>query len=211
MTKERQKKRKRLRAALQPSPPPAPKFTFTPTFYAAVAQAKQRAQALFGPKKNYTRRELRIATRQLQAEGFCSTDPGEYFEEDAASGAKGADDIAQAAALTFWQKLQQWDVQTKQPGRHGGGIGLTAMAVLQYLIFPMSELDNWPVSPRDPSYDAIQKATGLCRQAVADALKKLKALRILNNAYAILPPSQWLGYNEPPTAPPPDPDAGLVA
>jgi hypothetical protein len=82
MTKERQKKRKRLRVVLQPPPPTAPKFTFTPEFYAVVAQAEQRAQALFGPKKNYSRWELRIATRQLQAEGICATDLREYLAEN---------------------------------------------------------------------------------------------------------------------------------
>jgi hypothetical protein len=127
--------------------------------------------------------------------------------------------------LKYWRQLQKWNAQTKQRGCHGGGIGLTAMTVFECLIFTFQ---NWKTGRLDPSYDALQKATGLCRQAIADALAKLKALGVLNwlrrctedtdetgafrlrqltNAYAILPPSQWHGYDDPPTAPPPDPDA----
>lgn len=127
--------------------------------------------------------------------------------------------------LKWWRQVQAWDAETKTPGCHGGGIGLTGLRVLETLIF---KFHNWKSGRLDPSYDALQKATGLCRQAVADALAKLKDLGIINwlrrcteekdksgafrlrqltNAYAILPPSQWHGYVEPPSAPPPDPGA----
>ena len=127
--------------------------------------------------------------------------------------------------LRWWHQVKEWNAQTREPGRHGGGIGLPAMAVLECLIF---KFHNWASGRLDPSYDSLQKATGLCRQAVADALAKLKALGIINwlrrctedkddtgafrlrqltNAYAVLPPSQWRGYVEPPSVPPPDPTA----
>jgi len=127
--------------------------------------------------------------------------------------------------LKYWRQLQEWNAQTREPGCHGGGIGLTAMTVLECLIF---KFHNWKSGRLDPSYDALQKATGLCRQAVADALAKLKALGVINwlrrcvaefvdgrftlsqdsNAYGVLPPSQWLGFVDPePPAPPPHPTA----
>jgi hypothetical protein len=73
------------------------------------------------------------------------------------------------------------------------------------------------------TYAAIARKANVCERTVATAIKRLKALGILNwvrrcaetwrdgryvleqetNAYAVLPASQWHGYREPPEAPPP--------
>jgi hypothetical protein len=96
------------------------------------------------------------------------------------------------------------------------------MQVLHTLIF---DFLNYGSGRLDPSYAAIAKAANVCERTVANAIKRLKALGILNwvrrcsetwqdgryvleqdtNAYAVLPSSQWRGYKEPPEAPPPQP------
>src|SRR5262249_10788266 len=78
----------------------------------------------------------------------------------------------------------------------------------------------------EPSYDAIAVKAGVCRRAVATALKRLRDLGLLywqrrarsqlednggfrlgqeTNAYARLPPSHWEGHRRPPAPPPPEP------
>jgi hypothetical protein len=77
----------------------------------------------------------------------------------------------------------------------------------------------------DPSHAAIARKANVCERTVRNALRRLKDLGILNwvrrcaeswqdgryvleqatNAYAVLPPSQWRGYKEPPEPPPPAP------
>jgi len=119
-------------------------------------------------------------------------------------------------AARLWHKARAFDRATHQRGRHGGIIGRTALLVLHTLLF---EFLNYHTGQLDPSYDGIARRSGVCRRAVATALRRLKALGILNwvrrsvedrdacgrfvlrqetNAYAILPSSQWVGYREPP-------------
>jgi len=119
-------------------------------------------------------------------------------------------------AARIWHKARAFDRATHQRGRHGGIVGRTALLVLHTLLF---EFLNYRTGQLDPSYDGIARRSGICRRAVATALKRLKSLGMLNwlrrahegrddagrfvlkqdtNAYAVLPPSQWLGYREPP-------------
>ena len=126
-------------------------------------------------------------------------------------------------AARRWHKARRFDRQTHTPGKHGGALGRTALAVFYVLLFDFLDFDTGQL---DPSYDAIAVKAGVCRRAVADALQRLKALGLLcwqrrsredenagggfrrvqeTNAYAVLPPSHWRGYYEPPPAPPPQP------
>jgi len=126
-------------------------------------------------------------------------------------------------AARRWHKARRFDRQTHTAGKHGGAIGRPALAVLYVLLFDFLDFTTGQL---DPSYDAIAAKAGVCRRAVAGALQRLKALGLLHwqrrsrpereagggyrqvqetNAYASLPPSQWLGYREPPPPPPPEP------
>jgi len=127
-------------------------------------------------------------------------------------------------AARRWHKARRFDRQTHTAGKHGGTIGRTGLQVLYVLLFDF--LDH-STGRLEPSYDAIAAKAGVCRRAVAGALRRLKDLGLLHwerrshpaedeagrfrlvqetNAYASLPPSQWRGYIEPPSPPPPHPD-----
>jgi hypothetical protein len=122
------------------------------------------------------------------------------------------------AAVRLWHRARDFDRGTHQPGRHGGALGHTALAVLHALIF---DFLNHRTGRLDPSYAAIAAKAGCCIRTVASALQRLKALGILNwvrrcaeswsdgrfvleqatNAYVVLSESQWRGYR-PPAEPP---------
>jgi hypothetical protein len=119
-------------------------------------------------------------------------------------------------AARIWHKARRFDRATRQAGKHGGAIGRTALHVLYALLF---DILDYSTGRLDPSYEGIARKAGVCRRAVGHALQRLKSLGLLNwlrrcseerdeagrfrlvqdtNAYAILPPSQWRGYAEPP-------------
>ena len=122
------------------------------------------------------------------------------------------------AAIRLYERARDFDRQTNRKGCHGGAVGPTALLVLHAMIF---DFLNYQSGRLDPSYAAIARQANVCERAVASALKRLKDLGILNwvrrcnatmrdgryvlaqqtNAYALLPPSQWRGYREPPEAP----------
>ena len=125
-------------------------------------------------------------------------------------------------AAKLWHKARRWDRDTHRPGRHGGTIGRTALAVLYTLSF---DFLNCRTGRLDPSLDAIAAKAGCCRRSVVDALAKLRDLGLLawqrrceegrdeagrlrlrqrTNAYGLLPATQWKGYREE-EPPPPDP------
>jgi hypothetical protein len=126
------------------------------------------------------------------------------------------------AATKLWHRARDFDRKTKRKDCHGGAVGHAALQVLHTLIFDFLNYDSGRL---DPSYAAIARKANLCERAVANALKRLRELGILNwvrrcaekwidgrhaleqetNAYAVLPPSQWRGYKEPPEPPPPAP------
>jgi hypothetical protein len=126
------------------------------------------------------------------------------------------------AAVRLWHRARDFDRGTHQPGRHGGDVGPTALAVLHALIF---DFLNYRTGQLDPSYAAIARKAGVCVRTVASALKRLRELGILawvrrcaeswrdgrfvleqeTNAYAVLPETGWRGYRAPLEAPAPAP------
>lgn len=131
--------------------------------------------------------------------------------------------LPKKAATKLWHRARDYDRQTRKKDHHGGAVGHTALQVLHALIF---DFLNYANGRLDPSYAAIARAANVCERTVANALKRLKELGILNwvrrctesrtedgrfvleqetNAYAVLPASQWRGYREPPEPPPPAP------
>lgn len=131
--------------------------------------------------------------------------------------------MSRKQAAKHWQKARRFDRQTHTKGKHGGRIGRTALAVLYALLFDFLDFDTGQL---DPSYDTIAAKAGVCRRAVATALARLKDLGVLHwqrrsrpepeagggyrqvqisNAYAVLSPTNWKGFYEPPPPPPPHP------
>jgi hypothetical protein len=131
--------------------------------------------------------------------------------------------VSKKAAAQIWHRARDFDRQTRRENCHGGAVGHAALQVLHTLIF---DFLNFRTGRLDPSYAAIARKSNLYQRAVATALQRLKSLGILNwlrrraesrkedgryvleqetNAYAVLPPSQWRGYREPPQPPPPAP------
>ena len=126
------------------------------------------------------------------------------------------------AATRLWHRARDFDRQTRQAGKHGGAVGHTALQVLHAMLF---DFLNYTTGRLDPSYAAIARKANVCQRSVANAIKRLRDLGILNwvrrcaegfkdgrfvleqetNAYAILPDSQWRGYTPPMEAPAPQP------
>ena len=126
------------------------------------------------------------------------------------------------AATRLWHRARHFDRQTRRKDHHGGAVGHAALQVLHTLVF---DFLNYGSGRLDPSHAAIARKANVCERTVRNALARLKSLGILNwvrrcaeswrdgrfcleqetNAYAVLPPSQWHGYREPPEAPPPMP------
>jgi hypothetical protein len=129
--------------------------------------------------------------------------------------------LTRRQARELVDKAERWDIQTRQPGHHGGVIGTIGVRVLRVLT---QKFLHYKTGRCDPCQKTLARAVGACERSVASALKRLKEHGLLNwlrrceeaaapdggflmrqisNAYAILPCSQWKDY-EPPQ-PPPDP------
>ena len=126
------------------------------------------------------------------------------------------------AATRLWHRARDFDRQTHQAGHHGGAVGHAALQVLHALLF---DFLNYASGRLDPSYAAIARKANVCQRTVANAIKRLRDLGILNwvrrcaeswkggrfvleqetNAYAVLPATQWRGYRPPIDAPAPMP------
>jgi hypothetical protein len=130
--------------------------------------------------------------------------------------------VSRKAAARLWHAARRWDRETRQPGRHGGIIGRTALAALYALLF---DFLNHRTGRLDPSLDTIAQKAGCCRRAVVNALARLRDLGLIawrrrceetrdvegrfrlqqkTNAYAVLAPSNWRDYRD--DASPPSPD-----
>ena len=126
-------------------------------------------------------------------------------------------------ATRLWHRARDFDRKTQQPGCHGGAVGHAALQVLHALIF---DFLNYASGRLDPSYAAIARKANVCERTVAQRAhsgsRSLASsigcaaaprawqdgrfvLEQETNAYAVLPPSQWRGYKEPPEPPPPAP------
>jgi hypothetical protein len=130
--------------------------------------------------------------------------------------------VVKAAVIDWYHKARNWNALKQATGRYGGTLGSSCLRVLECLSF---DFQNYRTGQLDPSYEGIAAKTGLSRSAVAEALRRLKQLGLVywqqrsahhwrdgrfelkqrTNAYALLPPSQWRGFNAPREAPPPDP------
>jgi hypothetical protein len=84
--------------------------------------------------------------------------------------------LSRKAAARIWHAARHWDRDTRQPGRHGGIIGRTALAALYTLLF---DFLNHKTGRLDPSLDTIAHKAGCCRRAVVDALARLRDLGLL--------------------------------
>src|SRR3954452_15316134 len=84
--------------------------------------------------------------------------------------------MSRKQAAQLWHKARRWDRDTRQPGRHGGIIGRTALAVLYALAL---DFQNFRTGRLDPSLDAIAEKASCCRRAVVDALARLRDLGLL--------------------------------
>jgi hypothetical protein len=73
-------------------------------------------------------------------------------------------------------RAEAYERRTKRRGLPAGALGLTGIAVLRCIAFRF-----WNAGRRAawPSYDALQRATGFCRQTIANAIKRLEASGIM--------------------------------
>ena len=130
--------------------------------------------------------------------------------------------VPKKVATRIYHRARDFDRKTNKAGCHGGAVGPAALKVLEALLF---DFLNYTSGQLDPSYAAIARKANVCMRTVGNALRRLKELGIVNwvrrcaetwqngrfvleqesNAYAVLPPSQWRGYKEPPEPTPPAP------
>lgn len=128
--------------------------------------------------------------------------------------------VPKKVASKIWHRARLWDRATRIKGKHGGIVGRSALSVLYALLW---DCLNWRTGRLDPSIETIARRAGLGRTATIAALKRLKALRIidwvrraekghdedgrfhirqLTNAYGVAEPGQWPGYRDPSSPPP---------
>jgi hypothetical protein len=119
-----------------------------------------------------------------------------------------------AAKQLYWH-LEQFERQTRAPGRQDGAIGRNGLAVVRALLFKFM---NWRTGRLDPSQAKIADAAAISESSVERGLAKLQAAGVVNwlrrcvpvvgplggflmrqisNAYAVLPSTQWKGYRAP--------------
>ena len=70
------------------------------------------------------------------------------------------------AAVKLWHRAREFDRQSHEPGRHGGAVGRTALAVLHALVFDFA---NFRTGRLDPSYKAIAHKAGMSVRASKSA------------------------------------------
>ena len=169
-------------------------------------------------------RQLAYALPQLP--GFDSLRPKTYAAWPVWSGSTTAEikwpKIVKDAVIEWYHKARSWNAAKEIAGRYGGTLGNSCLRVLECLIF---DFQNYKTGQLDPSYEGIAAKTGLGRSTVAEALRRLKQLRIIHwvqrsahhwrngrfelrqrtNAYMLVPPTQWRTFKDTPPAPPPEP------
>jgi hypothetical protein len=89
-------------------------------------------------------------------------------------------DRNQRAAVLFL--AEQLDRNTHQPGRHGGMIGRTGLAVLRALV---TRFLDFKTGRLDPSIASIAKAANVARSTAQDALDRLEAAGIIERTRRI--------------------------
>ena len=130
--------------------------------------------------------------------------------------------LAKREAVRLYHKARQFERQTRQPGKQDGALGRNGLAVLHAMLF---DFLNYVSGRLDPAIASIARKACISARSVKRGLANLKLSGVLNwlrragetrdekgrfclkqdtNAYAVLPPSQWLGFLED-EAPPPHP------
>jgi hypothetical protein len=158
-------------------------------------------------------------------EGQKTYAPSPCWSESAAKPVKWLP-MTKATAKELYRQAEDFERQTREPGKQDGAIGRNGLAVLRALIFHFL---NYASGRLDPGYEAIAKQACISVRSVARGLVSLKQVGILNwvrrceaifergrcvleqltNAYAILPISQWFGYRSAPRySEPPRPAPG---
>ena len=133
--------------------------------------------------------------------------------------------ISRKQAFEIWNRAREWERDSRKRGDRGGIIGYVGMRILDALLWHFLDRKTGRL---DPSYEQIARVAACGRSAVAEALQRLKKLGLINwvrrcsqkivdgrftleqdtNAYAVLPPSQWLFFtprHRHTTPPRPDP------
>jgi hypothetical protein len=76
----------------------------------------------------------------------------------------------------LWTIAQGMERLTKAKGHRNGCLGAVGLTILNCLLFRFL---NSQSGRCDPSYDALQKMTGLCRQSIANGIDRLEASGLL--------------------------------
>lgn len=126
-------------------------------------------------------------------------------------------------AARHYRRLEEFERQTRQPGRQNGALGRNGLAVARAFLFRFL---NHRTGQLDPSYETIARAAAISPSSVHRGLRALRAAGVLDwvrrcterldeagrycleqvsNAYGFRPLAQWLGYRTAPAAPPPEP------
>ena len=86
-----------------------------------------------------------------------------------------------------WTIAQSMERLTKQKGKRNGCISGIGLRVLNCLLY---RFQNSNSGRCDPSYDALQKMTGLCRGAITKAIDRLEASGLLTVTRRMIRASQ---------------------
>ena len=115
------------------------------------------------------------------------------------------------AAKELYRQAEDFERQTRRPGKQDGALGRNGLAVLRALIFGFL---NYTTGQLDPGYASIARRACMSVRSVARGLANLKRAGVLNwlrrctpifetgrcileqitNAYTLIPASQWRGY-----------------
>lgn len=98
---------------------------------------------------------------------------GAVFVRDARELSRPLDRNQKAKILYLAERLER---ATKAAGRRNGCLGYIGLQVLKALLLTFH---NGKTGLCSPGYGALQKATGLCRQSIAAALKRLEACGVI--------------------------------
>jgi hypothetical protein len=99
---------------------------------------------------------------------------GARFVMDARHHSRPLDRNERARILFLAEQLER---RTKPAGGRNGVLGYVGLAVLKALLLRFHRARDGICTP---SYTVLQAATGLCRQSIANALKRLEAAGILH-------------------------------
>jgi len=131
--------------------------------------------------------------------------------------------LSKKDAAILYVKAEEFERQTRKPGKQDGDVGRNGLKILYALLFYFL---NYKTGRLDPSQKAIAHQANISERSVTRGLAKLKASGILNwvnragetrdekgrycqyqdtNAYGVLPSSQWKGFIEDKRHTPPPP------